>query len=114
MAAKIRECRECGEAFTQRRRQAEFCCTGCRGRFNNRRMLRGAEIYDLWMANRFQRSEAADADVWSFMCRLSQWWRAQDERERSSRRSWGSLKEVKSRHAHLNATVVERNYRAGR
>lgn len=71
-------------------------------------------MFDIVMSLRFDRKAAQEAELWSFLCRMAQHFRAQDERERASRRSWGSLKEVKSRHAHLNATVVERNYRAGR
>ena len=42
-------CKECGEGFTSRQYNADFCGQACRRSFNNRRMTRGAMLYDLDM-----------------------------------------------------------------
>lgn len=47
-----RTCLECKSAFVSRQFGAEFCCSGCRSTFNNRRTQRGAMLYDLMMMER--------------------------------------------------------------
>lgn len=43
------KCKECGEGFTSRQYNADFCGQACRRSFNNRRMTRGAMLYDIDM-----------------------------------------------------------------
>jgi predicted nucleic acid-binding Zn ribbon protein len=110
MAKTIRvTCLECGKPHETRRLEAKFCSEKCRSEFKNRRKLRGAELYDLFMSMRYSRDEAANEGVWNFMCRMAQHYKAQDDRDREGRQSWTPAKEVKARHPHLNATVVNTN-----
>ena len=44
-----KKCSYCGLVFTSKKREARFCNTFCRKKFNNRRMTRGAQLYDLLM-----------------------------------------------------------------
>ncbi len=107
-------CRECGTPFTPRRTTAVFCSGVCKRAFNNRRAMRGAELYDLFLASRFDRQDPAVDGVWSVLCRMAHVWRAQDEAERDGRKSWCPAKEVRGRTARYAATIVAQNYRAGR
>lgn len=81
-------CLECGAAFTARRRASVYCTPKCRTDFLNRRNMRGAILYDLYMANRFEREDAQVAGVQSVMSRLAADWREEDNRKREGRRSW--------------------------
>ena len=107
-------CRECGHSFMPRRADAAFCAPACKRAFNNRRATRGAELYDLFLASRFDRQDPAVDGVWSVLCRMAHVWRAQDEAERAGRKSWCPAREVRARSARYVATVVATNYRAGR
>ena len=87
-----RECVECGgEIKADARREAEFCCTPCRQSFNNRRAMRGAELYDLFMSQRFDRAKAGEKGAWSVMCGLASAYRNADRAKRAGRRSWRKL-----------------------
>lgn len=44
-----RECKECGKGFQTRQYNADFCSGACRKTFNNRRLTRGAVLYDFTM-----------------------------------------------------------------
>jgi hypothetical protein len=57
---------------------AVFCSAPCRHAFNNRRATRGAQLYDLWMAHRYQRGVAKAVGVMALMCALGQQYREQD------------------------------------
>ena len=81
-------CLECGTALTERRNGKQFCSTPCRQSFNNRRMQRGAEIYDLFRALRRERSEAKALNLWTQICRLELAWQQEDEEARPGRRSY--------------------------
>lgn len=83
-------CQECGKPVERRRIEQTFCCTPCRQRFNNRRMQRGAELYDLFRAMRRERTEAARLDVWTMMCRLEKQWNDED----AGRKTWTSPKKA--------------------
>lgn len=61
-------------------RRSKFCSTLCKTTWNNRRKNRGADVYDLWMAMRYERDEAKRLGVWTEMCRLSELWNAEDEK----------------------------------
>lgn len=86
------ECRECGHFHDKAK--AAFCCTPCRQAWNNRRMQRGAQLYDLFMAVRYQRGLAKVHSLWSIVCRLAQSWREEDVRERGGRPSWRAYTEL--------------------
>lgn len=86
-----KRCLECGSEFSSARREAEFCCDACRKTWNNRRMLRGAEIYDLFMSQRFSRAAAKSAGAWTTMCSLAGAYRQADKQTRAGRRSWRNL-----------------------
>jgi hypothetical protein len=83
-----RTCKECGGSIKPSRQRPVFCCAACRLRFNNRRMERGAQLYDLFMSMRYERDVAADLGVWAIMCRIAKEFREQDDREREGRKSW--------------------------
>ena len=51
-------CQECGEPFTAKKHHAKFCSTSCRKTWNNRRAMRGAQLYDAVMAMRYDRKKA--------------------------------------------------------
>lgn len=87
MRGSINECQECGNAF-QSKKQALFCCAPCRQAFNNRRMQRGAELYDLFRTLRRERSEAKRLNIWTQICRLELKWQEDDEQKRPGRRSY--------------------------
>lgn len=81
-------CQDCGHPISARRSGQEFCSPKCRQTFNNRRMQRGAELYDLFRAMRRDRSEAKDLNIWTQLCRLELNWQGQDDAERPGRRSY--------------------------
>ena len=56
-------CPECGERFQTARLDQHFCSKPCRKAWNNRRQTRGAQIYDLAMKYRDQRSKGDFADL---------------------------------------------------
>lgn len=80
-------CFECGISPTPRRSQL-FCNSDCRQAFNNRRMQRGADLYDLFRALRRERDKAKALGIWTQICRLELGWQEQDEAERPGRRSY--------------------------
>lgn len=89
----IRCCRECKKPLPEGlKATANFCQPAegansyanqskCKASWNNRRKNRGADLYDLWMAMRYERDEAKRLEVWKEMCRLSEGWRDQDNRQ---------------------------------
>ena len=85
-------CLECGRSLQQGK--AIFCCAACRLIWNNRRLRRGAELYDIMMAHRFERVLAAQLKALSAMNRLAAIFRAEDRHDRDGRRSWRPLREV--------------------
>lgn len=101
-------CLECGADLGSDRATAVFCCTPCRKTWNNRRMQRGAELYDLFMAFRFERPLARVLRVMSMLNRLASQYRDADRRERAGRRSWTSPDVVVERAPHLRASILQR------
>lgn len=85
---KVHQCQECGEDITGRRQGQEFCSPTCRQTFNNRRMQRGAELYDLFRALRRERADAKELGLWTQLCRLELKWQGEDEAKRPGRRSY--------------------------
>lgn len=104
-----RLCRECGEGYQAERRSSEFCTDAHRKAFNNRRALRGAELYDLFMASRFDRDKAKAEGAWSVMCRMASHYHAEDATVRAGRPSWLSVETIKARHQYLDSVVVNSN-----
>lgn len=86
MTAKQHQCPECGQATSGQR--ARFCSTSCRMAFNNRRMQRGAQAYDLFRALRRERDTAKKLNIWTELCRLELIWQEEDEAARPGRRSY--------------------------
>jgi hypothetical protein len=103
-----RVCTECGDPFDALQPHGLFCSNTCRGRFNNRRLQRGAEIYDLIMALRYERGLAKGMHLWTAICRLASAFRAEDQHERAGRKSWRAPKDVISAKPFLTASVMLR------
>lgn len=82
------ECRECGGRFERQRMTALFCSRTCQRKFNNRRMVRGAQLYDLVMAWRFERDKGDPDDVRGLIGRLASVYRDADKALRNGRKSW--------------------------
>lgn len=102
-------CRECGGKAHVSRPDARFCSSACKAAFNNRRAMRGAQLYDLMMANRHERGVAKLLGIWTLITRLTMYWREQDVAERGGRRSWVAPQEAVEANNWANATVVNRN-----
>lgn len=96
-------CAECGAAYEARRAESEFCSTSCRMAFNNRRAARGVQLYDLFMAQRYERADSKDWGTWSAMCRLAEDFRGEDIEKRAGRKSWGDWKAFMSNRPWLKA-----------
>lgn len=111
-ASQGRECLECGAAYQADKQTSQFCAAACRRTYNNRRQTRGAELYDLFMAHRFDRDNARSLHVLSMLNRLASIYREDDRRERAGRRSWTPPDVVADRAPHLRAVVLHRGGRA--
>lgn len=98
-----RTCQECGKALQGGNDAKKFCHQACRLRFNNRRLQRGAEFYDLFMAMRYERDEAKQLGVWGLMCRMAQKMREDDQRDRDGRKSWRPPAEALANRPDLHA-----------
>ena len=85
-----RACPECGNTFVSLREHGAFCGTPCRKAFNNRRAMRGAFFYDLYMHFRFSRGDARRLNVFAAMNRLAHVFRKEDHQDRGGRVSWQS------------------------
>ncbi|MGW5961031.1 transcriptional regulator [Methylorubrum thiocyanatum] len=86
-----------------RQSDAEFCGPACRKAWNNRRLLRGAELYDLFMALRWDRRAATGLHVFTALSRLAAGFRREDTEERAGRRSWASPARIIARRPYLRA-----------
>lgn len=95
-------CLECGS----RTDGFDFCGGAHRKAWNNRRMVRGAELYDLFMALRYDRAAAVKLRVWKALCRLGVKYRDEDYAERAGRASWRPPARVLDRHPYLAATSI--------
>ena len=67
--------------------------------------MRGAVLYDLFMAHRFERDATADANLWTLLCRQGTDWHAEDHKERDGRRSWRRHDKVLAERPQLKARV---------
>ena len=104
-----RACLECGGASGSK---GDFCSRACKDTFGNRRKRRGAELYDLYMAHRWDRLTARQMGVLQAMNRLASDFRDEDRREREGRRSWRKPAEVLAERPYLKS--VRMRVRAGR
>jgi hypothetical protein len=106
-----RSCAECGAPFyvSARYAHAQCCSTLCRKSFNNRRMTRGALLYDLFMTSRYERKLAKKLKLWRMICRLAMDFRREDRDQRAGRKSWGDAREVIRQRPYLHAVVVTDN-----
>lgn len=75
--------------------------------FNNRRRDRGAEIYDLLMAMRFEREKGAQSQLWTVICTRASAFRDSDNNLRDGRKSWISIENA------LRVLPVARTEKAG-
>lgn len=76
----MKTCRECNKPLpTDRRPTIEFCGTPCRVKWRNRRSSRGADLYDLFMALRFDRAAAKELGLYAEMCKMASEWRKEDK-----------------------------------
>lgn len=82
------DCPECGNRISARRTAKSFCSPSCRLSFNNSRMQRGAELYDLFRSLRRERAEAKRLNIWTQICRLELQWQTEDDKQRPGRRSY--------------------------
>lgn len=104
----IRQCQECGHEILLTQASRFLCSDPCRTAFNNRRKKRGAEIYDLVMAWRYERGLAKALGLFKLICRLASVWRQEDRDEREGRNSWADIREVSTRLNRYRATIVFR------
>src|SRR5260221_792847 len=100
-------CRECGVRFQAHRPSREFCCTKCRQTFHNRAASRGAEIFHVLMAMRFDRAKATAAGAYKLLCRMAAAFKAEDHRAPPGRASWDDIERDKPRNDPLLATIVD-------
>lgn len=74
-----------------------------------------AELYDLYMAHRFERAHAQDLGVFQAVNRLASNWRKEDHERRASRRSWRRPDDVLGERVYLKATVLSnKTWKSGR
>lgn len=89
-------CQECDATMEPTfRAERVFCSRSCKDTHINRRKLRGAELYDLFMNIRFDREGSKGAGFWAVMCRMASEWREEDRR--TGRKSFAPVSVVKER-----------------
>lgn len=87
--SNAKTCRECGlPDWEWSRERGDFCCDACRRDWNNRRQARGAVLYDLVMALRFDRKAAQEIKLWTIVCKFCSIWKDEDTARRANRQSW--------------------------
>lgn len=79
MAGYKKTCDECHVGFVAKKKEARFCCSPCRKTYNNRRAIRGAELYDLMMCCRYDREYAYRVKLPSLIARRCSEWRNEDK-----------------------------------
>ena len=101
--ARVHACLECGEGTP---RKGEFCSAKCRSDWNNRRRQRGAELYDLYMAHRFDRVTAQTLGVFQAINRMASNFREDDKARRDGRKSWRAPQTVMEERPYLRAVTT--------
>jgi predicted nucleic acid-binding Zn ribbon protein len=118
MIATHKGCLECGKLWNERKPGRLFCSSSCRVTFNNRRLQRGAELYDLFRAMRRERDDAKTLGIWAEMCRLELRWQQEDQEQRPGRRSYmpprKALTNLRETGRLPIGDIVAKNIRAGR
>lgn len=75
-----RICYETGKALPENApASSRFINADARQAWNNRRKVRGAQLYDIFMAYRYDRGAAKVLKLFSVMCKLAQTWREEDK-----------------------------------
>lgn len=103
MIRRVHACLECG---VENQSKGDFCTTRCRTDFNNRRKARGAELYDLYMAHRFERADAQALGVFQAINRLASVYRREDNNQRAGRRSWRKPRAVLEERPYLKTIAT--------
>ena len=81
MSQKI--CKECGAEYTAKKAHSKFCSTKCRKDYNNRRAVRGAQLYDVFMAIRYDREAATKYGLdRTFISRMGEMFNEEDKGSR--------------------------------
>lgn len=101
-------CLECGDGLAAPQPEQEFCSKRCRQAFNNRRMQRGAQVFDLYMAIRYERDAAREEKVVAQLSRLCMHFREEDDRQRGGRRSWGNWRKFLENNPYLRVVRLGR------
>ena len=110
---KPRTCRECGKPLDpDRKANTDFCATACRVSWRNRRMSRGADLYDAFMAMRYDRGAAKAEGLWALMCRMASAWHEEDKA--AGRQSYFPADETAMRHVQHKAVILVRRRRKER
>jgi predicted nucleic acid-binding Zn ribbon protein len=102
-------CLECGQPA---RKGGEFCSHVCNKTWHNRRLKRGAAIYDLVMAIRFDRANATLVQAWKAMTRLAAAYRDEDQFARGGRRTWRTPQSVLADKPWLKQEITDISPRA--
>lgn len=89
-------CRECGcdLAPLGLRKGAVFCTPVHRKAWNNRRMVRGAELYDLLMADNYERDLRGEHKLLGLAHSLMRAYRDSDKHLRNGRKSWDAKEAI--------------------
>lgn len=89
-------CRECGKSLAGLglKPSATFCTVEHRKAFNNRRMQRGAELYDIFMALRYEREFATEHNLFTVLSSVARAYRDSDKVLRDGRKSWNAKETV--------------------
>lgn len=89
-------CRECGcdLAPLGLKPSAAFCSPAHRKAWNNRRMIRGAELYDLIMADQYERDLRGPLELRAQISRLARVYRDADKALRNGRQSWNAREAI--------------------
>lgn len=103
-----RECLWCAAPFAAKSSHGEFCRLECRRSFNNQRAMRGAELYDLAMATRYDRGRATTLGCLQMMWTLCRLFREDDQRVRAGRQSWRDPEVIIERRPYLRTDYMLR------
>lgn len=108
-----RACLECGAPYTALTKKSDFCCERHRSQFNNRRLKRGAEFYDLIMDMSYNRAEARALNTFTKIGRLAYYFRREDIEKRDGRHSWKPARHILESRPYLD-TAISRTRRNAR
>lgn len=104
MKTDIRQCRECGEPLAVKSgpgRPRKYCSVACNKLFDNRRMTRGALMYDLVMMWRWDRPAERKHDIRKLMGRVASEYFTEDQRWPT----WRDIDDVLQDVTHLRFTA---------